>query len=235
MNSTKKAARVAGLVYFLASLPAPFVLIYIPGKLIVRGDAAATAHNILASESLFRIGIVGELLSFAAFLFVPLALYRLLKGVDKAQASVMVALIGVSLPISLVNVLNSIAALTILRGPDYLSVFSQPQREALAMLFLKLHGQGFLIAEIFWGLWLVPFGVLVFKSGFLPRILGMLLIAACFGYLAESLTPLLLPHYVDTVGRFTKFLTPCELPIILWLLIMGARDQPLDPLASSSL
>jgi hypothetical protein len=229
MNSTKKAARVAGSVYFLASLPAPFVLIYIPSKLIVWGNPTATAHNILASESLFRIGIVGELLSFAAFLFVPLALYRLLKGVDNTQASLMVALIGVSLPISLVNVLNSIAALMLVRGPDYLSAFSQPQREALAMMFLKLHGQGLLIAEIFWGLWLIPFGLLVYKSGFLPRILGILLIAACLGYLAESLTPLLVPRYVETVSGFTKFLTACELPIIFWLLIRGAKDQPLEP------
>jgi len=227
MNSKKKAARFAGLLYFLASLPAPFILIYIPSKLIVSGNAAATAHNILASESLFRIGIVGELLSFAAFLFVPLALYRLLKGVHKTQASLMVALIGVSLPISLANVLNSITALILVRGPDYLSAFSQPQREALAMLFLKLHGQGLLIAEVFWGLWLVPFGLLVYKSGFLPRILGVLLIAACFGYLAESLTPLLLPGYVSAANRFSGFLTACELPIIFWLLIVGAKDQPL--------
>lgn len=151
MNSTKKNARVAGLLYLLAGLPAPFILLYIPGKLIVRGNAAATAHNILASESLFRVGIAGELINAAFFLFVPLALYRLLKGVHKGQASLMVTLFAVSVPISFVNVLNSIAALILVRGADFLSVFDQSQREALAMLFLRLHSQGFIAAQIFWG------------------------------------------------------------------------------------
>lgn len=109
----------------------------------------ATAHNILASESLFRIGIAGELIIAAFFLFVPLAMYRLLKGVNKGQASLMVTLFAVSVPISFVNALNSIAALMLARGADFLSVFDQSQREALAMLFLRLHSQGFVAAQIF--------------------------------------------------------------------------------------
>jgi hypothetical protein len=132
----------------------------------------------------------------------------------------------VSIPISLLNVLNEIAALTLIRGADFLSPFDKPQRDALAMLFLNLHFQGFMVAQVFWGLWLIPFGVLVFKSGFLPRILGVLLIIACFGYLANSLVALgVLP--ADVVSRVVGQLTICELPIILWLLIRGAKDQPL--------
>jgi hypothetical protein len=127
-----------------------------------------------------------------------------------------------------VNVLDEFAALTLIRGADFLSVFDKPQRDALAMLFLNLHFQGFMVAQVFWGLWLIPFGVLVFKSGFLPRTLGVLLIIACFGYLANSFDAFgVLPH---AVSRVVGQLTICELPIILWLLIRGAKDQPLgDP------
>jgi hypothetical protein len=232
MNSTKKTARVAGLLYLLAGIPAPFVLIYIPHTLIVPGNATATAHNILASESLFRIGIAGELITAAFFLFVPLALYRLLKGVNKGQASLMVTLFAVSVPISFMNVLNSIAALMLVRGADFLSVFDQPQREALAMLFLRMHSQGFVAAQIFWGLWLFPFGLLVYKSGFLPRILGVLLMINCFAYLADSFTSLLWPAYFHAVSQVTLAPKFGEVAIILWLLIIGAKDQPLAAASS---
>jgi hypothetical protein len=134
-------------------------------------------------------------------------------------------------PQTFINVLNEIAALTLLRGADFPSVLGQPQREAMAMLFLDLHRYGYVIGWIF-GPWLFFFGLLVFKSGFLPRILGVLLIAACFGYLADSLTPLLLPSYANLVGRIANTpLTLGEPAIILWLLIMGAKDQPLEATA----
>jgi hypothetical protein len=226
MTSTKKAARTAGLLYLLTSIPGFFCLIYIPSHFIVSGDAAATARKIAASEFVFRFGIVSELASFTGFVFVVLALYRLFAGVDKRQALLMAILLLVSIPISLVNVLNEIAALTLVRGADFFSVFDQPQREALAMLFLKLHFQGFMVAQVFWGLWLIPFGLLVYKSGFLPRILGVLLIVACFGYVANSLIEFsVLP--ANVFFRGVGQLTVCELPTILWLAIRGAKDQPL--------
>jgi len=229
MNSTKKAARVAGLLYLLTSIPGVFSLLYVPSHFIVAGDAAATASKILTSEFLFRLGIVSELIGFTGFIFVVRALYRLFVGVNKAQASLMVTLMLVSIPISLANVLNEFAVLKLVHGGDLLSVFDKSQRDALAMLFLNLHFQGFMVAQVFWGLWLIPFGILVFKSGFLPRILGVLLIIACFGYLANSFVAFgVLP--ANVVSRFVEQLTICELPIILWLLIMGAKDQPLgDP------
>ena len=229
MNSTKKQARIAGLLYLLASIPGAFCLIYIPSRFIVSGDATATASKIAASEFVFRLGILSEVTGFIGFIFVVRALYRLFAGVNKAHASLMVTLILVSIPISLLNVLNETAALELIRGGNFLSVFDKPQRDALAMLFLHLHFDGIIVAQVFWGLWLVPFGILVYKSGFLPRILGVLLIIACFGYLANSIVGLgLLPHVVSrTVGQ----LTICELPIILWLLIMGAKDRPLGQAA----
>ena len=231
MNSTKKAARFAGLLYLLMSIPAPLTLIYIPSTLIVSGDAAATAGNIRASESLFRLGIAGNLLGQTIFVFVGLALYELFKGVNRRLALVMLILVLVSVPIGFVNELNQIAALILLSGANFLSAFDPGQLNALLMLFLKLHGNGFLVVEVFWGLWLFPFGVLVYRSGFLPRILGVLLIPAGFAYLAVTTSHLLFPHYGDLVSRVATVLQLGELPIIFWLLIMGARDQPLDAAA----
>ncbi len=221
MNTTKSQARVAGLLYLLTSIPGVFSLLYVPSHFIVSGNAAATANKIQGDEFVFRLGIVSELIGFTGFIFVVRALYRLLVGVNKTQASLMVTLMLISIPISLVNVLNEFAVLKLVHGGDFLAVFDKPQQDALAMLFLHLHFQGFMVAQVFWGLWLIPFGLLVYKSGFLPRILGVLLIIACFGYLANSLAAFgVLPN---VVSRFVGQLTICELPIILWLLIVGAR------------
>jgi len=228
MHPTDKAARVAGAVYLSLIFTAPFSLLYVPGKLIVRGDATATASNILAHETLFRFGIVAGLLSSVTFIFVVLALYRLLNGVSKTHASVMVILGLVSVAIGFMNTLNDIAALTLFRGGDggFLAVFDKPQRDALAMLFLRLNGQGDVIDEIFWGLWLFPFGVLVIKSRFLPRILGAWLILNCFAYLAISFTGLLAPQYGDRVYNIVLPVLFGELAITLWLLIKGAKVPP---------
>jgi len=178
-------------------------LSYVASKLIVSGNAGATANNILASERLFRSGIVSELICAVEFIFLIWVLYRLLGGVSKTHASLMVIFGLAFVPIMCMNVLSEIAALTLLRGADFLSMFDRPQREGLAMLFLDLHRYGYIVGWIF-GAWLFFFGVLVFKSGFLPRILGVLLIAACFAYLADSLTPLLLPRYAQVVERFAS-------------------------------
>ena len=231
MNSTKKAARIAGLLYLVNGVTGFFGIIYVPGRLIVPGNAAATANNILASEWLFRLGIVSELICAAEFVFLLWVLYRLLGGVNKTHASLMVIFGLAFVPMMLLNTLSEIASLTLLRGADFLSVLDRPQREALAMLFLDLHRYGYVVGWIL-GLWLFHFGVLVFRSGFLPRTLGVLLIAACFGYLADSLTPLLLPSYEHVVAWIANIpLTLGEPAIILWLLIRGAKDQPLEAAA----
>src|SRR6201987_1451300 len=163
MNPTRNPGRFAGLLYVLASIVGFFSLGYVPGKLIVDGNAAATADNIAASETLFRLGIAGELIGQAGFIFVALALYDLLKGVNRRHASLMVMLIVVSIPIAFLNELNSFSALALVRGADFLSVINKPQRDSLAMLFLNLHGRGFVVAEMFWGLWLFPLALLVYK------------------------------------------------------------------------
>jgi Domain of unknown function (DUF4386) len=232
MHPTDKAARVAGAVYLSMVFTAPFSLIYVPRTLIVRGNAAATANNILAHETLFRAGIATDLISSVIFVFVVMALYRLLSGVNRTYASLMVALVLVSVAVGFVNELNNVAALTLFRGGEFLSVFDKPQRDALAMLFLRLHGQGIVINEIFWGLWLLPFGVLVMRSGFLPRILGAWLIVNGFAYVAISFTGLLTPQYSDVVSKITFPILFGEMAITLWLLIMGAKVQPLEAAAA---
>ena len=228
MNSTKKTARIAGMLYLVNAVTGFFGIIYVPSRLIVSGNATATANNILASERLFRLGIASELICAVEFVFLFWILYRLLGGVNKTHASLMVILGLVFVPIMVVNTLTEVGALMLLHSADFLSVFDKRQLNALAMLFLDLHRYGYVVGWIF-GLFHFHFGVLVFRSGFLPRILGVLLIAACFGYLADSLTPLLLPAYANLVSRFASIpLTFGEPPIILWLLIMGAKDQPLE-------
>jgi hypothetical protein len=229
MNSLKKTARIAGFWYLLMAITGPIGLLYVPSQLIVPGDATATANNIVASESLFRIGIVSCLLCQAAFIFLVLALYRLLKGVNQQHASLMVSLVLVAVPIAFLNMLNPLAALLLLSDDGFLTVFEPNQLHALVMVFLNLQEHGNIIAQIFWGLWLFPFGWLVFKSGFFPRILGVLLIIACFGYLVHSLTFLLFPHYEAIVSSYAAVPEAIgELSMVLWLLIKGVNVQQRD-------
>src|SRR5216683_2082658 len=222
MNSTKNPGRFAGLLYLLASIVGFFAMMYVPSKLIVHGNAAATATNISAHEALFRLGIAAQLIGSAGFIFVALALYDLLKGVNRQHASLMVLLIVVSVPIAFLNELNSIAALVLVRAADFLSIFEKPQRDALAMLFLNLHGQGIVVAEIFWGLWLFPLALLVYRSRFLPRFLGVWLALAGFAWVILSLTGILSPQVQDKVDTYSQPAVFGELAFMFWLVIKGA-------------
>ena len=231
MRSTKNPGRFAGLLYVLTSIVGFFAMGYVPSKLIVHGNAAATASNIAASETLFRLGIAAVLIGQTTFIFVALALYDLLKGVSRRHASLMVILIVVSIPIALVNELNSVAALVLVRGE---SVFEKPQRDALAMLFLNLHHHGFVVAEIFWGLWLFPLGLLVYRSRFLPRFLGVWLALAGIAWVILSLTGTLLPQYQNKVDTYCQPAFIGEIVFMLWLAIKGAQPAALDATAPST-
>ena len=224
MTSLSKKARVAGLLYILASAVGFVRLIYIPNALIVTGNASATANNIAAHESLFRWGIVSYLLASVLFLFVTLALYRLLEGVDRGLAILMVILGSLMVtPLFFVNAVTDVGALLFARGADFLSVFDKPQRDAFAMLFLNLHHHLDLANAIFWGLWLIPFGLLVYRSRFLPRFLGVWLMIGCFGYLAFSVAGFLFPEYEDKAFTIGQPFRLGEVAIMLWLVIMGAK------------
>jgi hypothetical protein len=234
MSSTRNPGRFAGMLYILFSIPGFFAIVYVPSKLIVHGNAAATASNIAASEALFRLGIAGQLICQAGFIFVALALYDLFKGVNQRHASLWMILVVVAIPIAFLNELNSIAALVLVRGADFLSLFEKPQRESLAMLFLNLHNEGIVVVEMFWGLGLLPLALLAYRSRFLPRFLGIWLAIDGFAYVVLSLTGVLLPEYSDKVFTYAQPATLGEVAFMLWLVIKGARPPALDATASSS-
>jgi hypothetical protein len=224
ITSLKKTARIAGLLYFMLAIPAPYSLIYVPSKIMVRGDAAATANNILANEFLFRTAIAGQLISQTIFIFLVLVLYRLFKQVNEYQAKLMVALVIVSIPVAFLIEAFNVTALMILKG-EVLKTLPPEQQQDLAMLFLKVHGYGIMIVQIFWGLWLIPFGLLVYKSEFIPRILGVLLIVAGIAYVIVSFTFLLFPWYSAFVEQYSFPFFFGELAMILWLLIKGVKNK----------
>jgi hypothetical protein len=234
VRTTKQQARLVGILY-LGMLVAPIGLIYVPNRLIVPGDATATADNLRASEGLLRLGMASELAHQVVALFLVLALYYLFESVDRRLARQVVVLGAlVSVPILFVNVLNEVAAAFLARGPDALAALGRPQLDALAYLFLHLHGKGIAVASIFWGLWLFPYGLLVIRSRFIPRFLGVLLIAAGAAYLASACATLLLPRFAPLVARIAMPFYFGELPIFFWYLIWGARPQPGDAAARPS-
>lgn len=215
-------ARIAGLLYLLMFPLGILGILYVPSTLIVSGDAATTANNIMASESLFRLSIVSALLIQIVQIFLVLVLYKLLKPVNKIYALFMVVFALAAVPIAMLNELNNIAALLLLKGSNFLTTFKADQLHAQVMFFLDLHEHGIFIAQIFWGLWLYPMGYLVFKSGFLPKILGILLMIGCFGYLIDSFIFFLFPNFDVTISVFTSW---GELLLPLWLLIKGVNVE----------
>ena len=227
MHPTKKAARIAGAVYLSMVFTGPFSLVYVPSKLIVRGNATATATNVLTHDTLFRFGIVAGLFGQVIFICLAVALYRLLSDVNKTWARLMVGFVLVAAAVGFVIELNNLGALILFRGGEFLSVFDKAQLDALGMLFIRLHSQGNMIAEIFWGLWLFPFGLLVFRSGFLPKWIGVWLMINCFGYLVLFITALFFPAYNDKVFFYLQPVLFGELAIMLYLLIKGANVQAL--------
>ena len=227
MHPTVKAARIAGAIYLVMVITAPFSMLYVPGKLIVRNNAAATAENIIAHETLFRLSIFGDLIGHVIFICLGVALYRLLSSVNKTWALLMVGFVWVSAAVGFANTLNHIAAVIFFRGGEFLSVFDKRQLDALAYFFLRLNSQGTFANEIFWGLWLFPFGLLVFRSGFLPRFLGIWLIISCCFWVALSAIAFFLPASYDAAFRWSQPALFSELAIMLWLLVKGANAQAL--------
>ena len=221
-SSIKASARRAGALYFVFLIVGLVDLHGFSGFL-VPGDATATAHNITAAELHYRIGVLTDIVALLLFIALIVSLYNLLRYVDRWHALVMLLLVSVGVAIGLANVLNKIAPLILLSGATYSSVLTRPQLDGLALAFLDLNSNGNTLDAMFWGLWLLPFGILVIKSGFFPRILGVLLIVAGVGYVTSSVTSIVLPAYSDVVSRVTMPLLLGEFPIIFWLLIKGAK------------
>jgi len=223
-QSPRKTARMAGLFYLIFILTTVSAT-YVRSQIIVSGDAAATANNIMGSELFFRIGFVTELVSAVFFLLAAWALFVLLKPVNKNLALLFLLLNLGGVAVECINALNLFAALQFLSGANYLNVFQTGQLQAIAMSFLNSYTNGFIIAQIFFSAWLLPLGYLVYKSRFLPRFLGILLILDFFGNLSWFLQFFLLPDYgiLAYPGNAISFIA--EISLTLWLLIMGVKEQ----------
>ena len=224
-SSLKNTARLAGVLYLIWIITGLFAMFYIPSQINVQDDAATTAQNILSNELLFRTGIVNDLISSAIWVFLVLVLYRLFKEVNERQVKLLVALVIVQVPAVFFIEACNITSLMILKG-EILKTFELTQRQDFAKLFLKINDYGVLTLELFWGLWLFPLAILVYRSQFLPRFLGVWLIIDGFALVVLSFTSLLLPEYKDMVFKITFLPMLGEFAFMLWLLIVGARTAP---------
>lgn len=229
-----KHARIVG---FLLLLPIPIYFFgsqYVPSKLIVPGDIATTANNIMASELLFRLGVVSNLLIFLIDIAMVLVYYQLFKPVDKGMARLMVILNLLAVPIALLNELNQLVIPLLLHTVSSPSVFTADQLHTLVSFFLHLHDTGSLIGGFFWGLWLVPYGLLVFKSRLFPRFIGVLLIIECFGFLIQSFGGFLFPNLNASLALFPAVTAWAELLLPLWLVIKGVNVEEWEKRALAS-
>ncbi len=238
MRSPNRLSRVAGLCYLLIGVFGGFAHLYVREKVYIPGDAEATARNLAAEADVFRLGFVADLLMATSFLFTGMALYLLLRHVHRTAAFAMVTFVAVGTAIAFTNMIHHFAALLVATEPAYQSAFAAGGREGLALLLLDMHYYGYLSAQVFFGLWLLPLGYLVFKSGMFPRWLGVLLIAGFVGFEIDTLALFLAPDLQDTLAVVLNPLTTvAEITMILWLLVVGARTplpQPRTPAAPAA-
>lgn len=220
MTSIKTTARIAGLLYLLQIPLGVFGILYVPKVLIVPGNMAATASNILANEFLFRLGIVSTIVCALVTVATALYIYKVLRYVNENQAKWILLFTLIAAPISLLNELNSVAALLLLKSQEFATIFTSGQLHSLVSVFLDLHKYGHQIAGIFFGLWLLPMGYLVFKSTYIPKIIGVLLIVTTLGYLIDFTTFFLYPDFTIIISEYTWL---GEVLMVLWLLIKGVN------------
>jgi hypothetical protein len=226
MTSLRRTARIAGLWYLGFTL-GPFYLLYVPSQTIVHNDGVATGARILGHETLYRWGMLAETLGAVIFIGLSLALYRLFEDVDRRRARQLVALVLVSSALGVMSVVFSAAALLVFRGGDAFAGFDSQTRVALGMLLIRMHGQANGINQMFWGLWLLPFGWLVVRSRFLPRWLGYWLLLDGIAWVVLSTIWFLAPNHTDALFRYFQPVFMAELAAMLWLLIMGAKEPSL--------
>jgi hypothetical protein len=234
--SMNRLARTAGLLYLVVVLTGTFYLGYVPSRLAAHGDTAARVAHLAQGQALIRWGVAAELACHVAFLLLPLALYRMLASTGRSAAVLMVAFAVAGVPVAFANATHRLDLLTLLGGVDYLQAFTAAQLNARVMLELDAYRHGLLVTEVFWGLWLAPLGWLVFRCGFLPRVLGVLLMLGCLGYLADVLGTLLLPAYPASAvaGYVTLPASLGEIGTCLWLLLVGVRIRRSAPIVQGT-
>jgi Domain of unknown function (DUF4386) len=221
----KKSARIAGLLYVVMSIQAPLALLYVPSHILVDGNGQATIQNILLHEFLFRLSIISQFASTIIFVFLAITLYKIFSQVNKQQAILLLVFVAVQVPIVFILETFNFTGLMIAKG-ELLQALQTEQKQNFVMLLLNLHAYGMAVLEIFWGLWLIPFGILVYKSGFIPRLIGFCLFIGATGWITDSVTFLLFPVYNSLVSDYIMVAGAIgEFPIMLWLLIMGVKNN----------
>ena len=224
MSSPKRLARIAGLLYLTVALFSGFAFVYVLGRVYVPGDAAATAAQVLANSGLVRFGVVADLLQATVFAFLGMTLYQLLQHVNKSAASAMVILVAIATAIMCLNLIFQFAALLVATDRSYVAAFGAAGSNALVMLLLDMHHYGFLIAQIFFGLWLVPLGYLAYKSEMFPKVLGGVLIVGGVCYLVEMLALFLVPDIGEKISGFLVIPpTIAEIWMLGYLLVRGVK------------
>ena len=227
LHSLKSQARLAGLLYLLVTITGVYVIMYVPSQIFVPGDSVSTIKNIISNEFLFRTGVLVDLITNTFFLLLAVALYRLLKSVNENLAKTMLALVIVQVPVVFFMEALNITSLMILKG-EIFTTFALGQSQDLAILLIKINEYGTLPLEMFWGLWLLPFGLLVYKSEFIPRIFGILILIAGIAYMVSSTVGILFPDQISLVRYPTLlFAGVGEISITLWLLIKGVKTKEL--------
>ena len=225
--SPRKAARLAGIGYLVIIIAGIFAEFFVRSRLIVWGDAATTAGNIIASEGLFRVGIAGDLIMLIFDAVVALALYVLLKPVNRSIALLAVFFRLIHTAVCGINLLNPVMTAQLLSGADFLAVFDSGQLHALAMLFLDAHRYGYILGLVFFGGHCLLLGYLVYRSGYMPKIIGVLLVIASLAYLTDSFANILLSNYAAYADIFLMIVAfpaiVAELSFTLWLLIRGGK------------
>ena len=216
----------AGALYLLMALIAPIGIVYVPSRLFVLADPVATATAIRGSQWLLRVGMASELIHQAIEVFLILLLYQLLKPVRESWANQMLALGLIPIPIVFLNTVNEIGAIVVLGGYSFLSPFTAPQLEVLAYLFMRLHGAGITVASVFWGLWLLPLGALIFRARFGSRVVGVLAALAGTAYVVDALVKITVPLAAPWVSMLATPAEATELAVIVWLLYVGMRQPP---------
>jgi hypothetical protein len=223
MNSIQKNAKIAGVLYLMIAVLAGFVHFYVPGKLIVPGDAGATASTIMASEGLFRMSIASEFVILLSEIVLSVLLYVLLKPVNKTLSLIAAVSRLAMTTIHGVNLLNHFFVLLLVGGAGYLTVFQPDQLNALVTLFLDSYSYGYTIGIVFFTLHTFTLAYLIFKSGYFPKILGVLFMIAALGYLIDGFSHVLIAGYVKGPAYLALPIAIAEIAFPLWLLIKGVN------------
>jgi Domain of unknown function (DUF4386) len=224
--SKQKLARIAGILYLFIAILGFWGIMYVPSQTIVRGDGAATMSKLLSNEFLFRSGIAGNLASSVIFLFLALTFYRLFKNTDENLAKTLVVLVIVQAPVFFVSEALNVSALMVAKG-ELLKSFDMIQRQEFVLFLLRTSKYVIIVLEIFWGLWLIPLGQLILKSGYLPRIIGIFLILGGIAYVIEVMDYILLSEKLSFItDYFAIFYSVAELSTVFWLLVKGVKINP---------